>query len=102
MIKDFDNRKKEQNIHRNSKDYKVSMKTDIYLNSLHVKYGYAITLHKAQGGEWKHVFLNITSSVYVSKLNGKPQDMVKWFYTAITRTQKYLYLNTGSWINLKN
>ena len=102
MIIDFDNRKKEQNIHRNSKDYKVSMKTDIYLNSLHVKYGYAITLHKAQGGEWRHVFLNITKSVYSSKFNGQPQDMLKWFYTAITRAQKYLYLNTGSWINLKN
>ena len=102
MIIDFDNRMKEKKINRNSNDYKGYMKKDLYLNSLHVKYGYAITLQKAQGGEWRHVFLNITKSVYVSKLNGKPQDMLKWFYTAITRTQKYLNVNSGSWIQLKN
>ena len=102
MIIDFDNRMREKKINRNSLDYKASMKKDPYLNSLHVKYGYAITLQKAQGGEWRHVFLNIKKSVYISKFNGKPQDMLKWFYTAITRTQKYLYLNHGSWINLRN
>ena len=102
MIIDFDNRMREKKINRNSIDYKASMKKDPYLNSLHVKYGYAITLQKAQGGEWRHVFLNIKKSVYISKFNGNPQDMLKWFYTAITRTQKYLYLNHGSWINLRN
>ncbi|MCF8423857.1 MAG: AAA family ATPase [Bacteroidia bacterium] len=98
LIIDFDYRMKEAKIIRNSSDYKVKMKADIYINGLQAKYGYSITLQKAQGGEWQHVFLNITKSVYISKFEGKPQDMIKWFYTAITRTQKYLYLNIGSWI----
>jgi ATP-dependent exoDNAse (exonuclease V) alpha subunit len=98
MIIDFDHRMKNVNINRNTSAYKDKMMTDIYLNALHTKYGYSITLQKAQGGEWQHVFLNITKSVYISKYAGKPQDMLKWFYTAITRTQKYLYLNFGSWI----
>jgi ATP-dependent exoDNAse (exonuclease V) alpha subunit len=102
IIIDFDERMKESNIQRNSSDYKASMKVDPYLNAIHAKYGYAITLQKAQGGEWRHVFLNITKSVYILKHNGKPQDMLKWFYTAITRTQKYLTINSGSWIKYLN
>jgi ATP-dependent exoDNAse (exonuclease V) alpha subunit len=98
VIIDFDERMKESKIQRNSLEYKSNMKTDPYLNALHAKYGYAITLQKAQGGEWRHVFLNVTKSVYISKHHGKPQDMLKWFYTAITRTQKYLTINAGSWI----
>jgi ATP-dependent exoDNAse (exonuclease V) alpha subunit len=102
MIIDFDLRMSKVNVVRNSIDYKMKMKSDTFLNALHAKYGYSITLQKAQGGEWSHVFLNITKSVYISKFNGKPQDMLKWFYTAVTRTQKHLYLNRGSWIQIKN
>lgn len=102
MIIDFDLRMKESRISRNSHEYKYNMKVDNYLNALQAKYGYSITLQKAQGGEWQHVFLNITKSVYISKFDGKPQDLLKWLYTAITRTQKYLYLNMGSWIKINN
>ena len=102
MIIDFDTRMASVKIERNSSDYKSAMKKDIYLNALQAKYGYSITLQKAQGGEWQHVFLNITKSVYVSKIQGKNTDMLKWFYTAVTRTQKKLYLNMGSWIQIKN
>jgi ATP-dependent exoDNAse (exonuclease V) alpha subunit len=101
MIIDFDKRMKAMNVSRNSSDFKIKMKTDAFQNALHAKYGYSITLQKAQGGEWRHVFLNITKSVYTSKFNGNPQDMLKWFYTAVTRTQKHLYLNLGSWIKIK-
>jgi hypothetical protein len=97
---DFDQRMRKNKITRNSKEYKLKMKQDVYLNAIHAKYGYSITLQKAQGGEWLHVFLNITKSVYVSKFEGYPENMLKWFYTAITRTQKYLYLNQGSWIKI--
>jgi len=98
MIIDFDQRMKTEKIERNSSEYKDKMRLDPFLNAIHAKYGYSITLQKAQGGEWQHVFLNITTSVYVSKHSGQPQNMLKWFYTAITRTQKYLYLNKGGWI----
>lgn len=102
MIIDFDSRMSSVKISRNSSDYKSAMKKDLYLNALHAKYGYSITLQKAQGGEWQNVFLNITKSVYISKVQGKNADMLKWFYTAVTRTQKKLYLNMGSWIQIKN
>lgn len=99
LLIDFDKRMKEKNIKRKTKDYNTNLKKDLYYNALQAKYGYSITLQKAQGGEWQHVFLNITKSVYVSKFNGQPQNILKWLYTAITRTQKYLYLLNGSWIS---
>jgi ATP-dependent exoDNAse (exonuclease V) alpha subunit len=99
LLIDFDKRMREKNIKRKSKDYNDNLKSDIYYNGLQAKYGYAITLQKAQGGEWQHVYLNVTKSVYVSKFNGQPQNILKWLYTAITRTQKFLYLMNGSWVN---
>lgn len=99
LLIDFDKRMKEKNIKRKTKDYNTNLKKDLFYNALQAKYGYSITLQKAQGGEWQHVFLNITKSVYVSKFNGQPQNILKWLYTAITRTQKYLYLLKGSWIS---
>lgn len=100
LIIDFDIRTKERKIMRNSADYVKLMRTDKYVNALQANFGYSVTLHKAQGGEWKYVFLNITNSVYAPKYNGKPESIFKWFYTAVTRTQKYLYINKGGWIKL--
>lgn len=99
LLIDFDKRMREKNIKRKTIDYNTYLKKDLYYNALHAKYGYAITLQKAQGGEWQHVFLNVSKSVYVSKFNGQPQNILKWLYTAITRTQKYLYILRGSWMN---
>lgn len=101
VIIDFDERMKKRNILRDSDEYNSEMKKDPFMNALNAKYGYAITLQKAQGGEWQHVFLNITKSVYVSKAQGKNQNMLKWYYTAITRTQKYLHINYGSWLRIR-
>lgn len=100
LIIDFDMRMKNANCKRNTQEYKARMKNDVYVNVLQAKFGYSITLQKAQGGEWEHVFLNITKSVYAPKYAGKTQDMLKWFYTALTRTQKYLYVNEGSWLKI--
>jgi hypothetical protein len=52
-----------------------------------VKFGYAITCHKAQGSEWKTVFVNCTT--HQSKLSS---DYFRWLYTAITRASGQLYL----------
>ncbi|MEG0487057.1 MAG: ATP-binding domain-containing protein, partial [Acinetobacter sp.] len=71
----------------NSVEFKDTLKADPYFNALKIKYGYAITCHKAQGSEWKHVFVkcktytNILSAAYF-----------RWFYTAITRTSAELHL----------
>jgi exodeoxyribonuclease-5 len=64
------------------------LKTDPYFNAVQVKYGYAVTCHKAQGGEWKHVFLDIG---YVAE-GHLGVNFYCWLYTAITRASEKLYL----------
>ena len=65
-----------------------SVKNDSYYNALIVKYGYAVTAHKAQGGEWKNVFLDIgyVNETYLG------DNFYRWLYTAITRSTEMLYL----------
>lgn len=64
------------------------MKADPYYNALQVKYAYAITCHKAQGGQWKNVFLD---QAYVTPEYLTP-DYFRWLYTAFTRATGTLYL----------
>ena len=59
-----------------------------YYNALQVKYGYAVTCHKAQGGQWRRVFLD---QGYISpEMMGN--DYFRWLYTAFTRSAEKLYL----------
>ena len=64
------------------------MKTDPYYNALQVKYAYAVTCHKAQGGQWKRVFLD---QGYMTEDMLSP-DYFRWLYTAFTRATEKLYL----------
>lgn len=64
------------------------MKADPHYNALQVKYAYAITCHKAQGGQWKNVFLD---QGYMSDEYLTP-DYFRWLYTAFTRATGTLYL----------
>ena len=64
------------------------MKTDPYYNALQVKYAYAITCHKAQGGQWKNVFLDQG----FMKEEFLTPDYFRWLYTAFTRATDKLYL----------
>jgi len=91
---DFDSRMRNRNIPRNSELYKQAMLGDPYLNGLRTKFGYAITCHKSQGGEWKNVFLFMYKSLY----GMKSQALYRWFYTALTRAQQQLHVNDGFWI----
>lgn len=59
-----------------------------YYNALQVKYGYAVTCHKAQGGQWKRVFVD---QGYVTPEMATP-DYYRWLYTAFTRATEKLYL----------
>ena len=59
---------------------------DMYYNAIHAKYGYAVTGHKCQGGEWGKVFVDYTGRT------GLDDDSLKWAYTATTRAQKTLYI----------
>ena len=64
------------------------MKADPYYNALQVKYAYAVTCHKAQGGQWQRVFLD---QGYMTEDMLSP-DYFRWLYTAFTRATETLYL----------
>ena len=72
----------------NKRDRMKKMKADPHYNALQVKYAYAITCHKAQGGQWQNVFLD---QGYMTDEYLTP-DYFRWLYTAFTRTTKIFYL----------
>ena len=65
----------------------LGVKNNKYFNALQVKFSYAITCHKSQGGQWQTVFVE---QPYLP--NGIDKDYLRWLYTAVTRSQQKLYL----------
>ena len=65
----------------------LAIKKNPYFNALQVKFSYAITCHKSQGGQWKTVFVE---QPYLP--DGVSKEYYRWLYTAITRAQEKLYL----------
>ncbi|MAY22239.1 MAG: ATP-dependent endonuclease [Flavobacteriaceae bacterium] len=65
----------------------LSIKNNKYFNALQVKFSYAITCHKSQGGQWDTVFIE---QPYLP--NGIDKEYIRWLYTAITRAKNKLYL----------
>ena len=70
---------------RGSQLFKEYLKADPYFNALRVKFGYAITGHKSQGGEWNTVFVDYTGRT------GLNTDCLRWTYTVTTRASHTLY-----------
>lgn len=69
-------------------DRQRRLKADEYFNALQIKYAYAITCHKAQGGQWAHVYLDqgyMTTDMIDA-------DYIHWLYTAFTRATEKLFL----------
>lgn len=64
------------------------LREDPYAQALQVKYGYAVTAHKAQGGQWNTVFVD---QGYVTE-DMVDREYVRWLYTAVTRASRRLYL----------
>jgi ATP-dependent exoDNAse (exonuclease V) alpha subunit len=64
------------------------IRKDPYLNALQVKFAYALTCHKAQGGQWKAVFVD---QGYLNE-EQVDKDFIRWLYTAITRASEELFL----------
>lgn len=94
LMVDFSRRMKKKGIKPNSLRYKEAMMSDPYLNCLKAKYGYAVTCHKAQGGEWDEVYLFLEKSMY-----GMPkEELFRWWYTAVTRAKKQLHLANEWWV----
>lgn len=65
--------------------------SDPYLNALRCRYGYALTCHKAQGGEWKYVFVDMRA-----RMAKNSSDYYRWAYTAITRAKKCVWVAFAS------
>jgi len=65
----------------------LKIKGNKYFNALQVKFSYAITCHKSQGGQWNTIFVE---QPYLP--NGIDRDYMRWLYTAVTRAKEKLYL----------
>lgn len=65
----------------------LAVKNNTFFNALQVKFSYAITCHKSQGGQWNTVFVE---QPYLPE--GIDKDYLRWLYTAITRAKEKLYL----------
>lgn len=65
------------------------LKKDPYFNALQVKFGYAVTCHKAQGGQWKNVFVDMG---YIPEDAFGNVDFYRWLYTSLTRSYGRVFL----------
>lgn len=66
----------------------VEARKDPYFNALQVKYAYCVTCHKAQGGQWKNVYIDLAGI----NPDNMGEDYLRWLYTAVTRASGHLYL----------
>ena len=74
------------NLKQGTESFAEALLNDKYYNAIRAKYGYAVTGHKCQGGEWGKVFVDYTGRT------GLDDDSLRWAYTATTRAQKTLYV----------
>jgi exodeoxyribonuclease-5 len=78
----------EDYMHINSKWKRYQkVKENKYFNALQVKFSYALTAHKSQGGQWNNIFVE-----QPYQLDLKDKEQMRWLYTAFTRAKKKLYL----------
>ena len=73
---------------RNKRDLYKAVKEDQHYGALQIKYAYAITCHKAQGGQWEDVYID---QGYITE-DMLTEEYIRWLYTAITRATGHLYL----------
>lgn len=74
--------------YKGQKELNKKIKEDEFFNALQIKFAYAITCHKSQGGQWKNVFIDL--GYFTEDMLDK--SYLRWLYTAITRATKKLYL----------
>lgn len=88
LMIDFHKRATKKGLKQGQDAYNEMMRKDSYLNALRCIFGYALTCHKAQGGEWDKVYLEIPRNFYYTSRKYAYQ----WVYTAMTRAKKDLYI----------
>lgn len=88
LMIDYFKRMRANGIDQKNPTFKENMLKDPYLNALKTVYGYALTCHKAQGGEWDEVFLYLDNKIHGIKKPG----IYQWTYTAVTRAKNNLHV----------
>lgn len=73
---------------RNKEAFDEALFHDPYLNAVRCSYGYVVTCHKAQGGEWDDVFVDVRRNITLNPT----KESYQWFYTAMTRASSTLHL----------
>lgn len=92
LFRDFVERERVKGItDRKSRCFKDDLLKDEYLNALRAVYGYAVTCHKSQGGEWDEVYVDMG-------WKRQMRSTYQWLYTAMTRAKDTLYLVDGNMI----
>ena len=74
--------------YKGEKEINKKIKEDQFFNALQIKFAYAITCHKSQGGQWENVFIDLG----YFKEDMLDKSYLRWLYTAITRSSKKIYL----------
>jgi hypothetical protein len=87
LVVDFRQRYPHLDKRKNKDEFIAQLLADHYFNSLKVKFGYAITCHKSQGGEWRDVFVDMR---YAGSIQS--ETYYRWAYTAVTRSRETLYI----------
>ena len=78
-------------LQRNRKKLVEAIYESPYYNALQIRFAYAVTCHKAQGGQWKRVFID-PSNIPVEE---RDKNYYRWLYTAVTRATEQVYLLTN-------
>ena len=91
IMRDFAIRAKQKDIKRNTDEFFDFMKDDPYLNALRLKFGYAATTHKAQGGEWENIYVVIEKSMFYQPKHFQH----RWMYTALSRATNQVYISSN-------
>lgn len=78
------------------KEFENALRTDSYLNALRCSYGYAVTCHKAQGGEWNNVYIDFIDARNITK--NPIKEAYQWMYTAVTRAKDKVFLKDDFFI----
>lgn len=73
---------------KNPERFLDMMRSDIYLNALRVSFGYALTCHKAQGGEWDKVYAYFPRNIMLNPI----KQQYQWIYTAMTRAKEAFFV----------
>ena len=80
---------------RNKKDLVKAVYDSPYYNALQIRYAYCVTCHKAQGGQWRHVYIDTSGIGEDESRMSDPaerREYIRWLYTALTRATEKIYL----------